>query len=150
MLSAHRTFTTITPPDVVFAYLSDFTHAEEWDPGTVECTRVEGDGGVGTRYRNVSSFLGRSTTLEYVAEELDAPRLVHFTGHNEQFTGHDRITLEPVEHADVGTRVTYDAEFAFHGWSRLAVPVVALYLPSLARKTVATLRDRLDRLSNGG
>jgi hypothetical protein len=149
MLSAHRTFTTITPPDVVFAYLSDFTRAEEWDPGTVECTRVEGDGGVGTRYRNVSSFLGRKTTLEYVAEELTDPRFVHFRGHNEQFTGHDRIRLEALDGGATGTEVTYDAEFAFHGASRAAVPLVALYLPHLAKKTVASLRDRLDRLSHG-
>lgn len=146
MLSAHRTFTTITPPDVVFAYLSDFTRAEEWDPGTVECTRIEGDGGVGTRYRNVSSFLGRKTTLEYVAEDLTPPSFVHFHGHNEQFTGHDRIRLQA---AGTGTQVSYDAEFTFHGASRVAVPLVALYLPHLAKKTVATLRDSLDRLSNG-
>jgi Polyketide cyclase / dehydrase and lipid transport len=147
MLSAHRTFTTITPPDVVFAYLSDFTSAEKWDPGTVECTRIDGDGGVGTRYRNTSSFLGRTTTLEYVAEELNPLSLVHFSGHNEQFTGHDRLRLQP---AGSGTQVTYDAQFAFHGASRVAVPLLALYLPRLARKTVASLRDRLDRLSNGG
>jgi carbon monoxide dehydrogenase subunit G len=147
MLSAHRTFTTITPPDVVHAYLSDFTRAEEWDPGTVECTRIDGDGGVGTRYRNVSSFLGRKTRVEYVAEEITPPTYVHFRGHNEQFTGHDRITMEA---AGTGTHVTYDAEFTFHGASRVAVPLVALYLPHLAKKTVAQLRDRLDRLSHGG
>ena len=146
MLSAHRTFTTITPPDVVHAFLSDFTTAEEWDPGTVECTRIEGDGGVGTRYRNVSSFLGRKTTVEYVAEELKPPTFVHVHGHNEQFTGHDRISMQAV---GTGTQVTYDAQFVFHGASRAAVPLVALYLPHLAKKTVAQLRDRLDRLSNG-
>lgn len=149
MLSAHRTFTTITPPDVVFAYLSDFTRAEEWDPGTVECTRLEGDGGVGTRYRNVSSFLGRTTTVEYVAEELTEPSFLHFRGHNEQFTGHDRIRLQPPEDGGTGTQVSYDAEFTFHGVSRLVVPIVALYLPRLAKKTVATMRDRLDRINHG-
>jgi hypothetical protein len=149
MLSAQRTFTTITPPDVVFAYLSDFTRAAEWDPGTVECTRLEGDGGAGTRYRNVSSFLGRTTTVEYVAEELTAPGFLHFRGHNEQFTGHDRIRLEGAADGGTGTQVTYDAQFSFHGASRVAVPLVALYLPHLAKKTVATMRDRLDRLSHG-
>jgi len=150
MLSARRSFATITPPDVVFAYLSDFTHAEAWDPGTVECTRLEGDGGVGTRYRNVSSFLGRTTTVEYVAEELTEPTFLHFRGHNDQFTGHDRIGLEPPHDGGAGTQVTYDAQFAFRGVSRLAAPLVALYLPRLARRTVQQLRDRLDRLSNGG
>ena len=95
-------------PDVVYAFLSDFENAEEWDPGTVECQRVDGDGGVGTRYRNVSSFLGRTTTVEYVARELNPPTFVHFEGHNEQFTGHDRISLQA---SGGGTQVTYDAEF---------------------------------------
>ena len=47
---------------VVFAYLSDFTTTTEWDPGTVRTTRESGDGGIGTRYRNVSRFLGRETS----------------------------------------------------------------------------------------
>jgi carbon monoxide dehydrogenase subunit G len=143
MLTAHRTFTTHTPPDVVHAFLADFTNAEEWDPGTVECVLLEGDGGVGTRYRNVSSFLGRRTTVEYVAEEIDPPTFVHFRGHNEQFTGHDRIRLEA---SGAGTRVTYDAEFDFHGVSKVAVPLVAAYLPFLANKTARHMRERLDRL----
>jgi carbon monoxide dehydrogenase subunit G len=146
MLSAHRTFTTTTAPDVVFAFLSDFENAEEWDPGTVECRRVEGDGGVGTRYRNVSSFLGRKTTVSYVTQELSPPTFLHFEGNNDQFTGHDRITLEA---SGGGTQVTYDAQFAFHGASMVAVPVVAVYLPFLANKTVNHLRERLDRLGTG-
>jgi carbon monoxide dehydrogenase subunit G len=144
MLSAHRTFTTRTAPDSVYAFLADFAHAEEWDPGTVECTRVAGDGGVGTRYRNVSSFLGRRTTVSYVADELEPPTFVHFRGRNDQFTGHDRIRLEA---SGAGTQVTYDAEFRFHGASRVAVPVVAAYLPFLANKTVRQMRERLDELA---
>src|SRR3954454_6528235 len=94
MLTAHRTFTTTAAPDRVHTFLADFENAEEWDPGTVECTRVDGDGPVGTRYRNVSSFLGRKTTVDYVTRELTAPSFVHFEGTNQQFTGHDRITLQ--------------------------------------------------------
>src|SRR4029077_17573460 len=143
MLSAHRTFTTRTPPDVVYAFLADFANAEEWDPGTVECTRVSGDGGVGTRYRNVSSFLGRRTTVEYVAEELQPPTYVHFRGSNEQFSGHDRLRLEA---SGSGTQVRYDADLDFQGASRAAIPVVAIYLPFLANKTVRRMRERLDAL----
>ncbi len=143
MVSAHRTFTTTSPPDVVHAFLADFTRAEEWDPGTVECTVLDGEGGVGTRYRNVSSFLGRRTTVEYVTEELEPPTYLHFRGHNEQFTGHDRIRLDA---SGTGTHVRYDADLDFHGASRVALPVVALYLPFLANKTARQMRERLDRL----
>jgi carbon monoxide dehydrogenase subunit G len=145
MPSVSRTFTTTSPPDAVYAYLADFANAEEWDPGTVECSRTSGDGGVGTTYRNVSSFLGRKTTLEYTAEELNAPSSVHFVGRNEQFEGHDRLRFEA---SGAGTQVTYDAEFLFKGASKLAAPLVSLYLPSLATKTVAQLRRSLDNLSS--
>src|SRR5690349_8912855 len=53
-----RTVETATPIDRVFAYLSDFTTTEDWDPGTVTTTRRTGDGGLGTVYDNTSSFMG--------------------------------------------------------------------------------------------
>ena len=71
---------------------------------------------------------------------------MHFEGHNEQFTGHDRISLQA---SGGGTQVTYDAQFDFHGASKVAVPLVAVYLPFLANKTVTHLRERLDRLGTG-
>ena len=68
-----RTVTTRWDADSVFAYLLDFEHAEEWDSGTVSCERLTGDGGIGTRYRNVSKFLGRETELDLLV--ADAHRL---------------------------------------------------------------------------
>lgn len=147
MLTAHRVFTTPTPPDVVYAFLSDFANAEQWDPGTVECSRVDGDGGVGTTYRNVSSFLGRQTELVYVATELEPPTLVHFVGTNDQFTGHDKISMRA---SGAGTEVTYDAQFEFKGAAKVAIPLVAVYLPLLAKKTIAQLSRTLDGLRAGG
>ena len=76
MPSVSRTFTTTATPDAAYRYLADFTHAEEWDPGTQACERTGGDGGVGTTYRNVSKFLGRETELTYTAAEL-APRIAY-------------------------------------------------------------------------
>ncbi|MDQ6687594.1 MAG: SRPBCC family protein [Actinomycetota bacterium] len=141
--SVRRTFTTTAAPQTAYAYLADFTNAEEWDPGTRSCTVIEGDGGVGTRYRNVSSFLGRTTTLEYVAEELQPPSRIHFHGTNDQFDGHDHLTLRS---QGAGTEITYEAVFSFRGVAQLFAPVVALYLPMLARKTVDQMSARLDAL----
>lgn len=144
MLSVQRTVVSTASPSAVFAYLADFTHAEQWDPGTQACTRIDGDGGVGTRYRNVSKFLGRTTELTYTTEELTPETFVHLIGRNEQFTGHDRLQIAP---DGSGTRVTYDAQFEFHGLSKVAAPVVQLYLPRLADKTAAQLKQSLDSLS---
>ncbi|WP_457206976.1 SRPBCC family protein [Nocardioides sp. P5_C9_2] len=139
-----RTFATTAPPEVVYDYLRDFTHAEEWDPGTVSCERISGDGGVGTVYRNVSSFLGRTSEITYTTVEAERPTRLHLTGTNEQFDGHDVLGIRA---SGTGSEVTYTAEFAFRGAARLAVPVVAAYLPVLARKTVDQLRTTLDGLA---
>src|SRR6476646_6149452 len=93
MPSISRTFTTTATPEAAYAYLADFSNAEEWDPGTQQCTRIAGDGGEGTRYRNVSEFLGRTSEITYVAEELRPTTLVRLHGTNEQFDGEDRFTI---------------------------------------------------------
>ena len=142
MPSISRTFSTIAAPDVAFAYLSDFTHAEEWDPGTQSCERTSGDGGVGTTYRNVSTFLGREVEITYTTAELAPPTRVHLRGTNEQFEGHDIFEITA---SGRGSEVRYTAEMSFSGLSRLASPVVSAYLPILARKTVDQLRASLDR-----
>lgn len=139
-----RTFTTTASPDAVYDYLVDFTHAEEWDPGTVACERVSGDGGVGTVYRNVSSFLGRRTEITYTTVEAARPTRIHLTGHNEQFDGRDVIGIRA---SGTGSEVTYTAEFAFTGAARFAAPAVAAYLPVLARKTIDQLRTCVDGLA---
>ncbi|MDP3895016.1 SRPBCC family protein, partial [Nocardioides sp.] len=141
--SIKRTFTTSASPDVVHRYLADFRNATEWDPGTQTCELIEGDGGAGSRYRNVSSFLGRTTELEYVTEEHRAPTWLHLVGRNEQFEGHDRISIEA---HDAGSRVTYAAQFELKGLSALASPLVAAYLPVLGSKTVQQLKGCLDSL----
>ena len=143
-LRAHRTLTTATPPDRVFAFLADFRHAEQWDPGTVTCELLEGDLGVGSVYRNVSSFLGNKTEVRYTTVEREEGRRLHFQGRNEMFTGNDRIAIRP---AGGGTELTYDADFEFHGLAQLAIPVVAAYLPLLASRTMKQLKRSLDALT---
>lgn len=142
--SVTRTLTTPTPPEVVFDHLADFTTSERWDPGTESTERVSGDGGVGTTYRNVSTFLGRQVTVTYTAVELERPTRVHFVGRNDQFEGHDVLSLRA--RRDGGTEVRYHAEFSFSGATALAAPLVAAYLPVLARTTVRQLKADLDSL----
>jgi carbon monoxide dehydrogenase subunit G len=142
MPSVTRTFTTTASPEAAHAYLADFRNAEEWDPGTQSCERTSGDGGVGTTYRNVSSFLGREVEITYTTAELAPTTRVHLRGTNESFEGHDIFEIRP---SGRGSEVTYRADMSFSGLSRLAAPAVAAYLPILARKTVDQLRSCLDR-----
>lgn len=143
MPSVTRTFSTTAAPEAAYAYLADFRNAEEWDPGTQSCERTGGDGGVGTTYRNVSSFLGREVELTYTTAELAPPARVHLRGTNESFEGHD---IFEIRSSGRGAEVTYRADMSFSGLARLASPAVSAYLPILARKTVDQLRSCLDRL----
>lgn len=53
-----RSFPVNPPPAVVRAYLIDFAHAEQWDPGTRSCERIDsGPVQVGARWHNVSQLL---------------------------------------------------------------------------------------------
>jgi uncharacterized protein YndB with AHSA1/START domain len=123
-----RTLVLPRPPEEVFAYLHDFTNTEEWDPGTQRTTLESGDGGVGTRYHNVSKFLGRETELTYVVEEAEAPRQLRLRGENSTVVSSDTMTLAPTGNG--GTELTYRAEFTFKGASRLVAPLLR---PALRR-----------------
>lgn len=136
-----RTLTVGRPPQEVFAYLLDFTNTEEWDGGTVRTSLVHGDGGVGTRYRNVSRFLGRETELTYVVEDVLSPRRLRLRGENKSVVTHDSMTLRPAPGG--GTELTYRADFAFKGLARLVSPLLAPALKRLGDEAEQGLLDAL-------
>jgi len=122
----------------VFAYLSDFSSTEEWDPGVVRAERIGEDPiGVGTRFHLVASFLGRENELTYEVVEYTPPRSVTLRGENATVVSLDRITFEPL---DEGTRVTYDAELTLKGPLRLADPLLGLAFGRVGGRALAGLR----------
>lgn len=136
-----RTVTVARPVEEVFAYLKDFTTTEEWEPGTVRTTRISGDGEVGTRYHNVSRFLGRETQLEYVVEEVAAPGHLRLRGSNRTVVSDDTMSLSPS--SDGGTVVRYRAEFSFHGTARILAPLLAPAFKRLGDNAEKGLRTAL-------
>ncbi|MGN6751616.1 MAG: SRPBCC family protein [Intrasporangium sp.] len=143
-MEIERTVTTAAPPGAVFRYLADFTTTTEWDPGTVRTTRVRGDGGIGTTYRNTSRFLGRETQLTYVVERFVPGRVVHLRGENRSVLADDTITFAQTPSG--GTRVTYRAAFSFKGFARLVAPLFAPALRRLGDEAERGLYECLDRL----
>jgi carbon monoxide dehydrogenase subunit G len=133
------------PVDRVYAYLSDFTNAEEWDAGTVSCSMLQGDGGVGTTYANTSKFMGFETELTYELMELEPDRLVVLRGENSTVTSTDHMLVQP---AEGGTEVLYTAEFEFKGLARLLEPVLRVPLEKLADNAENSLASALNRLDS--
>ena len=141
-LKLHRTVMTSWDADSVFRYLLDFEHAEEWDAGTLTCERVEGDGGVGTRYRNISRFLGRRTTLDYEVERIVPGRHFVLIGGNKTVVSKDTVVVTPSTFG--GTEVEYRARLSFRGLAAMTSPLLTPFLNRLADHTEERLRATLD------
>jgi carbon monoxide dehydrogenase subunit G len=143
MVEVTRTFTVRQPVSVVVDYLQDFARAEEWDPGTVSCTRIDpGPITVGARWANVSKIKGKSTELTYRLERLEPNRLT-FVGENKSATSVDDLSFAAV---DGGTSITYDADITFHGLAKVADPFLHPEFERLGDETVDQLTNVLNRL----
>jgi Polyketide cyclase / dehydrase and lipid transport len=142
-MKLRRTVVVKNPLKAVFDYLSDFTTTTDWDPGTVITMREHGNGGVGTTYVNTSRFLGRTTQLTYVVEELADQQLIQLRGQNKTVTAVDTMTFRSLPS---GTEVTYAAEFTFKGLARITGPLLRPAFERLGDQAEAGMRRALNQL----
>ncbi len=144
MTKISRTFTVDPAPSVVLDYLKDFSHAEEWDPGTETCRRLDdGPVAVGSRWHNTSKIAGVSTELEYELKELTEDKVV-FAGSNDTATTTDTITVVP---SGSGSEITYDADIELSGAAKIATPVVKLVFEKIGSDTEEDMVTVLNRLA---
>ncbi len=141
---AHYLATVDTPKSQadLFAYLSDFSTTQEWDPGVAQAERLDdGPVAVGSRFRIVADFMGRKTPLTYEVTAIDAPRSITLLGENTTVISLDTMTFEPA--AGGGSRLTYDADLKLKGPLRLADPVLRLVFNRIGDRAVDGLRETL-------
>jgi uncharacterized protein YndB with AHSA1/START domain len=142
-MKLQQTVVVDKPLEAVFGYLSDFTTTTEWDPGTVTTVTQHGDGRVGTTYLNTSTFLGRTTELTYVVQDLVPGERIQLRGENKSVVAVDTMTFHMV---DAGTEVTYNAEFTFKGPARFVAPLFKPALERLGQQAQAGLYRALNKL----
>lgn len=144
-MHVERTFSVPRPVEEVFDYLGDFTHTEQWDPGTVTTTRTGGDGGLGTTYANTSEFMGRRTSLAYETITYERPSQVKFRGSNKVATATDSMTFTSDGTPEApSTSIHYRADFDFGLLGNLVVPLVIRgKLAKVADETVEQLKRSL-------
>ncbi|MCW2756631.1 MAG: polyketide cyclase [Nocardioidaceae bacterium] len=143
MTTLSRTFTVKPAPGIVVDYLKDFSHAEQWDPGTETCTRNDsGPVRVGSTWHNVSKIAGMTTELTYELTQLSDDTIV-FVGKNDTATSTDTITVRP--HAD-GSEITYEAVIEMSGAAQLASPIVKLVFEKIGSDTEDDMVGVLDSL----
>jgi uncharacterized protein YndB with AHSA1/START domain len=142
---AHYNATVETPlaPDDVFAYLSDFSTTEQWDPGTTHAERL-GDGpiGKGTKFKLRARFLGSESELVYEVSDFEAPGRVVLRGENAAVVSLDEMTFEPASGG--GTRMTYDATLSFKGPLRFADPLLSIAFRRVGDRALEGLRTTLE------
>ena len=82
-------------PDEAFAYMADFSNAQEWDPSVAEAKRL-GDVGADAAFDLVVRFGGRKLPMRYETAAFDAEqRRVVLQADNPRFTSRDTITVTP-------------------------------------------------------
>lgn len=124
----------------LFAYFSDFTTTNEWDPNTVNTSKISGGGGVGTKYSNTSSFNGKESSLVYEVIEYQPNKLIRLRGENKSLTAIDTMKIDEVN----GERqFTYEARFKFKGIAKVAAPFLKKAFAKLAADAEIGLRKVL-------
>jgi carbon monoxide dehydrogenase subunit G len=143
VVSVSRTFAVDKPVQVVIDYLKDFSNAEQWDPGTQSCTRIDsGPVRVGSSWHNVSKVLGRETELTYRLQTLEPGHLT-LVGSNDTATSTDDILVRPL---GTGSEITYHANIELHGAAKLATPVIKVEFERLGSATEKKLIEAIAAL----
>jgi hypothetical protein len=126
-----------------FAHLAAFERAAEWDPGVAEGQRLTaGPAGIGTRFRIVARFLGRTVPLEYRITRFDPPALVELSAESRTVRSVDEITFAPLA---TGSQVTYRADLRVRGaLGRVAEPLLGLAFDRIGRRAAAGLQRALN------
>lgn len=142
MASFSTTVESPWPVERAFAYLADFTHTADWDPGVVASVRLdEGEVGLGSRFEVTTSTAGRQQQLTYEITEFDPPRRFVLVGENTALRSVDTLTFDE---RDGGSTVTYHADLALRGPSRVADPALHVAFQVIGRQAAAGLRTALE------
>ena len=137
MPTYHHHFSTDTPIDVAFDYLSRFSTTAEWDPGVVRSRDLTpGPVGLGSAFEVTASFLGREVPLRYEVVAFDPPGLVTVRAENGTARSIDTMTFAA---GGEGTTVVYDAELYLRGAARVFTPLFAVAFRRIGDRAAAGL-----------
>lgn len=130
-------------PGETFAYLADFTHTAEWDPGIAEARRLTPEPtAVGSRFELIANFRGNRQRFEYVVTEFEDGKRIALHGDGERAVSDDIISVAA---GNGGTRITYEADIRLKGVFRVAEPFFGSAFKQMCDDAIAGLTARLHR-----
>ena len=138
-----ETIEVARPLHEVFAYISEFSRIEEWDPAVARGVRLgEGPLGVGSEFR-IDMKAGFS--LRYTVVEWEPNRRLLMTVDSKPFTAREEIFFT---RTGIGTRVRYVATFDFVAPLALLVKAFPGVMDRVGKSAMAgmqrALEDRFD------
>lgn len=132
---------TAMTPDAAFGFMADMRNFEQWDPGVVESTLVEGDEpALGAVFRVKVKAVGGPMALRYRIERYDRPEVVVAVAKNSRLTSDDTITVRA---EGDGSIVTYDATLSLNGILRFADPLLSLAFKRIGDRAADGLVEAL-------
>ena len=133
---------TALAPEAAFAFVADFAHAQDWDPGVATSERIDpGPVGVGARYRLGVRLGGRVAPMEYRITVFEPSQRVVLTGEGSGVSAVDDIRFTP---AGTGTRIDYSADIRLGGLLRLVQPLLGGQFARLGRAALNGMKSTLD------
>jgi carbon monoxide dehydrogenase subunit G len=128
MPHAEHETTVGRPAEDVFAFVSNPENDSRWRDGVLELERLSGDGGVGSRYRQVVKGPGgRRVDADIEVTEHEPPRSHAFRTTSGPVRPSGRYTLE---RAGDATRLRFELDAELGGLKRLLSPMVARTMSS--------------------
>ncbi len=141
MIRLRETIEVARPIDEVFAYVSNFGNAAQWDPGVAESRKASaGPIGVGTVFEMRVRFGPRSIPMAYAIREFDRPRRVLLEGKSDSVHALDDIGFVATPR---GTRITYTADISLLGAFGIVEPLLKGALDGVGKRAVAGLHAAL-------
>jgi len=139
IVTLDETVTVNRPLHEVFAYVSEFSRIEEWDPGVAAGHRLTpGETGVGSEFR-IDMKAGFS--LHYTVIEFEPDRRMLMTVDSRVFTAREEISFTAT---DEGTAVRYVAKFDFPLPLAAANRVYPAAMDRVGKSTMAGLKAALE------
>jgi uncharacterized membrane protein len=142
MIHIEESITINRPIEEVFAYVSDFRTASQWQSGMVDVRLTpEGPVGVGTRATFERVFLGRKLEMTVEIVEYQPPTKQAFKSISGPMPTTVSRRFEPTA---MGTKYSMVIEAQAGGVFALAEPLVARSLSRGVEADLGTLKDLLE------
>ncbi len=127
--------------EAAFIYTSDFSNIKDWDPGVVLSKKSsKGKTQVGSTYDLTLRFGPCRPKMKYTITAYIPFSRVILKGRGESFSAIDTISFVKIP---TGTRIDYEAQIYFSGFSKHTEKLLTPVLKNTGRKAIKGLETKL-------